>query len=444
MGIKPVMRPSIADEVNNTLFIDTHEHLLEESQRLTGPTSGAPLFTCDDWAYLFVHYAMDDLIIAGMSQPDTVKFSSSELSSKEKWDLFAPYWPYIRHTGYGKAVLISIQRLFDEEDVNADSVERITAKLRAQVQKGYYAHVLRDFAGVESCQVNSLDRIFRVTEYPNLLFQDLSTCALSSELELDTLRRETGLPVNTLHECYQAIDWYFESYGQQAIATKNQSAYSRRLNYMNVSAEDAAPIFKRLASGHELTSAEYKAVHDHLWRYCVSKATAYHLPVKLHTGYFAGTGRMPLDQVSWNLKDLCPILQDFPTTRFVLMHITYPYQDELIALAKQYANVYVDLCWAWIVNPAVTTRFVKEFLMAVPANKIFTFGGDYTAVENVVGHAAIARHGLTQALSELVDEEWLTESEALTLVEPLMRGNAMDVFHLAEKTAFARKMTEEK
>jgi predicted TIM-barrel fold metal-dependent hydrolase len=258
-------------------------------------------------------------------------------------------------------------------------------------------------------------------------------------LNLDTLRRETGLPVNTLHECYQAIDWYFESYGQQAIATKNQSAYSRRLDYRYVSAEDAAPIFKRLASGKELTAVEQKAVHDHLWRYCVSKATAYNLPVKLHTGYFAGTGRMPLDQVSQNLHDLCPILQDFPTTRFVLMHITYPYQDELIALAKQYANVYVDLCWAWIVNPAVTTRFVKEFLMAVPANKIFTFGGDYTAVENVVGHAAIARHGLGQALSELVDEEWLSESEALALVEPLMRGNAINVFHLAEKAAFARQ-----
>ena len=444
MGTNSNVRSSIADKVNNTLFIDTHEHLLEESQRLAGPASGAPIFTCDDWAYLFVHYAMDDLIIAGMSQADTAKFSSSELSPKEKWDLFAPYWPYIRNTGYGKAVLISIQRLFSEEDVNADTVERITAKLRAQVQKGYYTHVLRDVAGVELCQVNSLDRTFRVTEYPDLLLQDIGTLPLSSELDLDTLRRETGLPINTLHECYQAIDWYFESYGQQAIATKNQSAYSRRLDYANVSAEEAAPIFKRLASGQELSAAENKAVRDHLWRYTVTKATAYGLPVKLHTGYYAGTGRMPLDRVSQNLKDLCPILQDFPTTKFVLMHITYPYQDELIALAKQYANVYVDLCWAWIVNPAVTTRFVKEFLMAVPANKIFTFGGDYTAVENVVGHAAIARHGLTQALSELVDEGWLTENEALALVEPLMRGNAWNVFHLAEKTAFARQTMKEK
>jgi predicted TIM-barrel fold metal-dependent hydrolase len=148
---------------------------------------------------------------------------------------------------------------------------------------------------------------------------------------------------------------------------------------------------------------------------------------------------MPLERVSQNLKDLCPILNDFPNTQFVLMHICYPYQDELIALAKHYPNVYVDLCWAWIVNPAATTRFVKEFLMAVPANKLFTFGGDYTAVENVVGHAEIARHGLSLALNGLVNEGWLTEQEALALVDPLMRGNALNTFHITEKTAYAHQ-----
>jgi uncharacterized protein len=430
-------RNAIAEKVYATPFIDTHEHLIEESQRLAGPSSGAPLFLCDDWAYLFLHYALDDLKIAGMSPADAERFCGDKLSPREKWELFAPYWPYIRQTGYGRAVQISIQRLFGEDDVTADNVERITAKMRAGARKGFYHHILREVANIESCQVNSLDRTFRESEYPDLLFQDISTVPMGSGLNVEELRRETNLPVTTLHECYQAIDWYFESYGQQAVATKNQSAYGRRLNYENVWEEDAAPLFARHARGEALNPAELKAVQDHLWRYSVRRATDYRLPVKLHTGYFAGTGYMPVERVSQNLKDLCPILQDFPDTKFVLMHITYPYQDELISVAKHYANVYVDLCWAWIVNPAATARFVKEFLMAVPANKLFTFGGDYTAVENVVGHAEIARHGLAQALSELTDEGWLSEMEALALVEPLMRGNAWSVFRLAEKTAAA-------
>ena len=42
--------------------------------------------------------------------------------------------------------------------------------------------------------------------------------------------------------------------------------------------------------------------------------------------------------------------------------------------------------------------------------------------------AAVARQGLGQALSELVGEGWLRERDALALVEPLMRGNARDLF----------------
>jgi hypothetical protein len=425
---------AIREKVNQTLFVDTHEHLIEESQRLAGPSSQAPLFSCDDWAYLFIHYALDDLKIAGMSQQDAERFSSSVVTPQDKWKLFAPYWPYIRQTGYGRAVLLSIQRLFGIEDVTSETIGAITDMLRAGVHKGYYYRVLREVAGIETCQVNSLDRSFRETEYPDLLLQDISTVHMGSGLNINQLRRETGLPVTTLSECYQAIDWYFESYGQQAVAVKNQSAYERRLDYLNVSADEAAPLFTRFATDPTaLQPAERKALQDHLWRYTVRRATEYRLPVKLHTGYYAGTGYMPLDRVSQNLKDLCPVLQDFPNTHFVLMHITYPYQDELIALAKQYPNVYVDLCWAWIVNPLATKRFVKEFLMAGPANKLFTFGGDYTAVENVVGHAEIARRGLAQALCELIDDAWLTEGEALGLVEPLMRGNAYDFFRLSDK-----------
>ncbi len=442
MESHPPANQAIAEQVQSTQFVDTHEHLLEESQRLHGLSYGAPLFTCDDWAYLFVHYALDDLTVAGMPITEAGRFTSPDVSAREKWTLFAPYWPNIRQTGYGRAVLLSIRKLFGEDELSAESVERITDHLRKGVQKGYYYHILHDVAGVESCQVNSLDRTFRVTEYPDLLFQDLSTIPLGSEVNLDTLRRETGLPISDLQGAYQAIDWYFEQYGQQAIATKNQSAYARRLNYAQVTAEEAAPLFERLARGYEINANELKAIQDHLFRYTVSRATAYGLPVKLHTGYYAGTGSMPLERVSRNLQDLCPLLQDFPNTTFVLMHITYPYQDELIALAKHYANVYVDLCWAWIVNPVATVRFVKEFLAAVPANKLLTFGGDYTAVENVVGHAELARHGLIQALSELVVEGWLSEHEAVSLVEPLMRGNAYATFHITEKAALSASLTK--
>jgi predicted TIM-barrel fold metal-dependent hydrolase len=224
------------------------------------------------------------------------------------------------------------------------------------------------------------------------------------------------------------IDWCFATFGPRAIAMKNQAAYIRRLNYENVSAEDAAPLFERLVKGQPLAPQEEKAIQDHLFHYCAGKAAEYHLPVKLHTGYYARWHTMPLERLRRNAGDLCPVFLAHLDAKFVVMHIDYPYQDEAIAMAKHFANVYVDMCWAWIINPVACVRFLKEFLMAAPACKLFTFGGDYLPVELVPGHAAIARQGIAQAIAELVEEDWMTEEETPALIDRIMRGNAHEIY----------------
>lgn len=419
------MNPDIERRVNETPFIDTHEHIIEESVRL-GEPDGA-LFTCNDWAYLFWGYAASDLVSAGMPQPDVERFLGPEADCDEKWRLFAPFWPRIRHTGYGLAARLSIQELYQEDDFTENSYRRINEKYLARIREGYYREVLRDVAGIESCQVNSLHDVFCETAQPDLLMQDISILSLS-EPDIAGCLRLCSLPASTLDEWHALIDWFFETYGPRAVAVKSQMAYNRRLDYEAVKEDSARPLFSRLASGETLAPAEQKALQDHLFRYCLARSREFGLPVKLHTGYFAGTGHMMLDRVSQNASDLCRLVQEFPDITFVVMHIGYPFQEQMIALAKHYPNVAIDMCWAWIVNPAASVRFVKDFLMAVPSNKLLTFGGDYVAVEQVVGHAKVARRGLTRALSELVHEGWLSVGEALALVPELMNGNARSIF----------------
>jgi uncharacterized protein len=86
------------------------------------------------------------------------------------------------------------------------------------------------------------------------------------------------------------------------------------------------------------------------------------------------------------------------------------------------------MCWSWSINPFAAKDFLKKFILTVPNNKIFTFGGDEKIVENIIGHAFLARKGITQALTELVTENWITLNEALDLVDNLMHKNAEKFF----------------
>jgi len=92
-------------------------------------------------------------------------------------------------------------------------------------------------------------------------------------------------------------------------------------------------------------------------------------------------------------------------------------------------------------NPVAAKDFLKKFLVTAPANKILTFGGDYIPVEPVLGHATIARRGIALALSELVEEGWLTQSDAMDLIDPIMHGYARKIFNLPEKTRILQNVS---
>jgi len=100
----------------------------------------------------------------------------------------------------------------------------------------------------------------------------------------------------------------------------------------------------------------------------------------------------------------------------------------MLSLAKHYSNAYIDMCWSWSINPLAAKDFLKKFILTVPNNKIFTFGGDDKIVENLIGHALLARKGITQALSDLVKDSWITSNDAFELIDDLMFKNAERIF----------------
>lgn len=426
-------RKELWAKVFQTPFVDTHEHLPDESQRLQRSGPGSP--RCDDWALLLSHYLDSDLLVAGMPKTDMDRFLSPATDPLQKWLLLAPWWPAVKNTGYGQAVQIAIRELYGVEELSAATVSRVHAGYEKLRRPGFYREVLGYRANIQSCQVNSLTgQPFRESDMPTFLMQDISIVGMFSGPSLKQYAGPADIEVKDLADWHRVISWWFEKYGRFAVAVKSQNAYSRDIDYARVPAETAEPVFKKLLSKDPVTAEERKVVEDHLFWFAVDQATAHGLPVKLHTGYYAGQNGMPLARLQRNAGSASDLCRLAPNTEFVFMHLNYPHYEELLALAKHYTNAHVDMCWGWIVNPLAAKEYFKKHIVTAPANKLFSFGGDYIPVEPVVGHATIARRGLALALSELVEEGWLTLAQAIELIGPVMNGNASRVFQLEKKT----------
>ncbi len=435
----------ISEKVWSTPFIDTHEHLIEEHQRLAVP----PIhLRSDDWSMLMSHYLDSDFLTAGMSQQDYQAFYSTRMDPEDKWALIAPWWPHVRNTGYGQAAQITMRELYQIEELSASTVHLLQERYESVRRPGFYRMILEDICRIESCQVNYIGRPFCESRMPLLLMQDISIRGMyairgkPASVAVQEYSEPAGMKVMCLTDWHRVIDWWFDKYGRYAVAVKSQNAYSRDIDHEQISAEIAEPIFKELLDGERLDDDKKKALEDHLFWYAVARATEHHLPVKLHTGYYAGQNiNLPLWRIRNNPASASDLCRRSPKTSFVFMHIGYPYYEEMIALAKHYTNAHIDMCWSWLINPSAAKDFLKKYLVAAPANKLLSFGGDYFHIEPVVGHASLARHGITQALTELVIEGWIKIDAALDLADAIMHQNARRIFHLNEK-AEALKQAE--
>jgi len=428
----------ISEKVWSTPFIDTHAHLIEEHQRLAVPTTH---LRCDDWSMLMSHYMDSDFLTAGMSPQDCRSFYASKIDPKDKWALIAPWWPHVRNTGYGQAAQITMRDLYQIEELSADTVHHLQERYESVRRPGFYRTILKDFCRIESCHVNYIGRPFCESAMPLLLMQDISIRGMyairgtPAGVALQEYSEPAGMEVRCLEDWHRVIDWWFDKYGRYAVAVKSQNAYSRDIDHERISTEIANPIFKEHLNGERLDDAKKKALEDHLFWYAVSKSTEHGLPVKLHTGYYAGQNiNLPLWRIRNNPASASDLCRRSPETCFVFMHISYPYYEEMIAVAKHYTNAHIDMCWSWLINPLAAKDFLKKYLVSAPANKLLSFGGDYFHVEPIVGHAALARHGITQALTELVEEGWIKIDAALDLADAIMHQNARRIFSLNEKS----------
>jgi predicted TIM-barrel fold metal-dependent hydrolase len=129
---------------------------------------------------------------------------------------------------------------------------------------------------------------------------------------------------------------------------------------------------------------------------------------------------------------LVNLFSKYPDVKFILFHGAYPYGGEIGTLAKKFRNVYIDLCWLYIISPSFSERYLHEWLETVPASKIMAFGGDFLYVENIYSHLLFAKQIVSNVLTDKVKDGYLNETEALKIAQMLFHDNAIRILNLTK------------
>ena len=423
------MHTDLAQHIASLRVVDTHEHMRSEEQWL----NQGPADVLDD---LFYNYLRGDLVSAGMDvgQSETM---ASQGSIDQRWDAIKPFWEHCQYTGYGEAVRMMAKANYDIDEITLDAMVAAQPKLAAMRKPGERYRILRDLANLDHVQVDNFIQDCSVDPSgPDFFRYDLSFATFCKsftigDFDFHRLTDDTGITVKDLATFQQAIEATFAKHAPNAIAVKSQHAYLRTLHWQprtDVDAERALLAF--LQDPQSVDAQGRLCIEDWCLAHGCRLAGEYDLPFKIHCGHYAGNSRMQTDRI--NAGKLCPLLEAYPDTRFVLMHIAYPYYEELIAIIKHYQNAYADLCWAWSINPHASMQFVRSFLHAAPVNKLFAFGGDCIWSTQAYGYALQMRKWLTKTLQAEVDDGELSETQAMAVAEKVLFGNQIDCFEFVD------------
>lgn len=411
-----------------TPLVDTHEHQSKEREYLQTPV--------DVLVELFDNYVTADLAVAGASS-EAIKrlLSASDPDVRARFEGVRRAWEACQYTGYGSAVRLIARIAFGIERITPEALGEAQRRNRADRQPGERLRTLKEFGNLDHVQVDHFRRWVEPDESaPEFFLYDISWAAFcQGDINTAGIVQEVGVDVKDLPSLRRAMEAIFAKYGRIAIAVKTQHAYGRTLRWHPREDSDAEAVLQKVLRQQAVTPEENLCLGDWCWARGVELAGEYHLPFKIHTGYYAGWGRMPVHYIP--AGNLWELLAAYPGTRFVLMHIAYPYSDELVALAKRYPNVYVDMCWAWSIDPYSAGDFLRRVLHAVPINKLFVFGGDTRLPWAAVAYATQAREGLLRVLQDEISDGFLNEASAMHIATRVMRENQYECFDVEGRRA---------
>jgi len=389
-------------------IIDCHEHLPPEKSRTETPQD---VFT------LFSHYTRHDLFSAGMDQKEYERLFDYDLPIEKRWARFRPYYDAIRYGSYARAALLTAKMVYGFDDINDDTYKPLSDKIAAENTPGIYHRILCERCRIRASLTQCGSTQVGAPLVPVMPGRNLTQ--LRKKEQLDELTATFG-PAATLDE-YLAVA---RKQLQQWIA---EGAVGIKLvSQPNVPPDGGAAeaAFARLLAGEELSPAggQPEPLDNYLTHKLMDLAGELNLVVAVHSGIWG-------DFRSLDCKHMLSFAPAHPNTKFDLYHLGMPMVRDTIVVAKNYANVYLNLCWTHIISQEQTCSGIGELLDQVPVNKVLAFGGDYgRPVEKVVGHLHMAREDYARVFGARIDAGLMSHDDALHILKMWFWDNPLRLY----------------
>ena len=424
------------DRIHKMPVVDTHEHMRVMNGQI-GTIYREPIQA------LVVGYLTTDFLSAGAKPADIELLQNPDATTDEKWPIFKLLWESCQHTAYARVTQIVLHKQYGIQQLNRAALDQVSEKLADQsLQKKIEMLKQSDIKAVITDWLYPHPSQRQLRYYSNPVLKNfLEKSQPSQELIRYTFNlpffheirtREfidftSGLAqvdITSLKSYEEALfNLLKRSQERGIVAIKDQSAYRRPIDFTFPIRADAERVFNRLLEDGrtQLGWPDARPLDDYLFQQSMRFARELNLPVQIHTGHVTGL-RNRVDKA--NAALLAPTLEAHRQVNFDLFHGNWPYMGDLLFLAKSYPNVYINLCWLYIIDPIYARELLKRAVMTVPNNKIFGFGGDYwDAPEFSLAHLELAKQVIAQALTELVEESWIDEEQAEKLALDWLYNN---------------------
>jgi hypothetical protein len=229
--------------------------------------------------------------------------------------------------------------------------------------------------------------------------------------------RQLGHRLATFDDYLAMLEVLMETLADRhQVGLKNALAYDRPVNFDDVD-EDLA---RRAWGQQHPTADQRKAFGDVIVDRLCRLAGERDVPFQMHLGSAQIRGSHPMNAAG--------LIERHPNTRFLLMHLAWPWGRELLGMAFVYRNIWLDLTWSALLGPAYFQQMLHEAIEVLPDESRLMIGGDNWHVEETYGAIHLMRRLIGEVLQEKVDSGYFKPADGQRLARKILSENASRFF----------------